>query len=183
MIGSDIALSYKLLRLVNSGYYSLPNPITSMTQALALLGLDQLRGWMTLLMMSRLENKPPELARQALIRARSSEQIARTLGTKSSEEFFLTGLFSVLDAYMDLPMQEAVKDMPISLPIRRALLFHEGMEGAVLTAVSQLERGNWQASLDLGLTPEQSNQIFANAITYSSRLTKQLIQTRDLNTH
>jgi c-di-GMP phosphodiesterase len=177
VIGSDVSLSYKLLRLVNSGYYSLPNPIVSMRQALVLLGLDQLRGWMTLLMMSQLQNKPHELATEALIRARMAEQIARTMGRKSSEGFFLTGLFSVLDAFMDLPMQDAVKDMPISLQIRQALLFHEGVEGAVLSAIHSFEQGDWQASLNLGLSPLQVNKIFANAVAYSTRLSRQLEQT------
>jgi c-di-GMP phosphodiesterase len=174
VIGSDVSLSYKLLRLVNSGFYSLPNPIVSMRQALVLLGLDQLRGWMTLLMMSQLQNKPHELATEALIRARMAEQFARSMGRKSSEGFFLTGLFSVLDAYMDLPMQDAVKDMPISLQIRQALLFHEGVEGAVLSAIHSFEHGDWQASLNLGLSPLQVNKIFANAVAYSARLSRQL---------
>ncbi len=174
VIGSDVSLSYKLLRLVNSGYYSLPNPIVSMRQALVLLGLEQLRGWMTLLMMSQLQNKPHELATEALIRARMSEQMARAIGRKSAEGFFLTGLFSVLDAYMDLPMQDAVKGMPISAQIRQALLFHEGVEGAVLSAIHSFEQGNWQASLDLGLSPLQVNTIFANAVTYSTRLSRQI---------
>jgi c-di-GMP phosphodiesterase len=174
VIGSDVALSYKLLRLVNSGFYSLPNQIVSMRQALVLLGLEQLRGWMTLLMMSQLQNKPHELATEALIRARMSEQMARTLGRKSTEGFFLTGLLSVLDAYMDLPMQDAVKDMPISDKIRQALLFREGMEGQVLTAIHSFEQGDWQASLNLGLSPLQVNKIFSNAVSYSTRLSRQI---------
>lgn len=173
VISSDVTLSYKLLRLVNSGFYSLPNPISSMRQTIAILGLDQLRGWMTLLMMSQLQNKPPELTTVALIRARMAEQIAQTLGWKPLEGFFLTGLFSVLDAYMDLPMQDAVKDMPISPQIRRALLTHEGREGAVLSAVYRFERGDLAAALALGLKPEQINQIFAGALNYSSRLSRQ----------
>ena len=170
----DVSLSYKLLRLVNSGYYGLPTTVGSLRQAFTILGLNQMRGWMTLLLMSRLQNKPHELATVALVRARMSELIARATNRKPFDGFFLTGLFSVMDAYLDKPISEAIADMPISPQIYRALTSFEGAEGSVLKAVESFELGNWQPTQDLGLVPEQMNHIFADAVAYASDLSKHI---------
>ena len=174
IIARDVSLSYKLLRLVNSGYYGLRTNVISLRQALAIIGLNQLRGWMTLLLMSRLQNKPHELSTVALTRARMAESFGRALGFAPVESFFLTGLFSVLDAYLDVPMSEAVKDLPIAPEISRALTTLEGKPGAVLAAIYQLEQGNFHLCLGLGLETNQINHIFADSVAYSTGLIRQL---------
>ncbi|MDO9122352.1 MAG: EAL domain-containing protein, partial [Anaerolineaceae bacterium] len=61
IIARDVGLSYKLLRLSNSGYYSFTTEVKSLRQAISLIGLDTMRGWMSLFLMSSLVDKPPEL--------------------------------------------------------------------------------------------------------------------------
>jgi len=173
-IGYDVALGYKLLRLVNSSAYALSSPVSSLRQAIAVLGLNQLRGWMTLLLLSRMGNKPNELAMTALVRARLAEKIAAALALKPVESYFLTGLFSVLDAFLDRPMQEAVQGMPISAEIRDALVTRAGALGEVLNAIMQLEQGDWQPCLNLGMRGDQLNEAFVAAVEYAGVLAKQL---------
>jgi c-di-GMP phosphodiesterase len=145
IIGMDINLGYKLLKLVNSAYYFMPSEISSIRQAIAILGMEQLRGWITLLLMMTVQNKPHELTVIALQRARMCEQLAKATHRKSPESYFLTGLISVLDALMDIPMTEIMEKLPLTPEIVDAVLHHEGEIGRVLQAVILYEQGDLAA--------------------------------------
>ncbi len=129
LISQDVGLSYKLLKLVNSGYYSLSTTVNSIRQAISLIGLSQLRGWMMLIMMSTVDDKPHELTSIALQRAKMCEMIGKTLGDSQAESYFLAGLFSVLDAIMDIPMSQVVASIPLTEDVVAALIDHEGKIG------------------------------------------------------
>ena len=143
IISQDVSLSYKLLRLVNSAYYSLSKTITSLEQAVALIGLNPLRVWMTLILMASVRNKPYELTTLALARAKTCELLAQAAGERQTDSYFLVGLFSILDALMDLPMQEAVTALPLADDIIEALVHQRGKLGEVLRLSMTYERGLW----------------------------------------
>ncbi|MCP8898820.1 EAL and HDOD domain-containing protein [Gilvimarinus xylanilyticus] len=145
IISRDPVLSYKLLRLVNSAAFGLPRQIESLRQALTLLGLKIIKNWIGLLAMAKLSDKPPELAVNALIRAKMCELMAAVqLPQAQCDTYFTTGLLSMLDAFMDAPLEQVLADIQLSDNLRRALLDFEGTEGKFLQAAITYERGQWQ---------------------------------------
>jgi EAL and modified HD-GYP domain-containing signal transduction protein len=174
LVAQDVSLSYKVLKLVNSSYYSLAKTITAIDQAIALIGMNQLRGWLTLLIMASIENKPHELTNIAMTRAKMCELVARSLRQNQTELFFLVGLFSVLDAMMDMPMQEALADLPLAEEVVTGLLEHKGPTGAVLLLVLAYERGEWDQLLKTSLSPDTLQQNYLDAIRWTAEVSASL---------
>lgn len=145
LIREDLSLSYKLLRLINSAFYALPQRIESIRQTLVLLGVQQIRSWVSLLTLSSLEDKPSELTVTAMVRAKMCEKLAEAAGQMNSDVFFTVGLFSTLDAMLDVPMEELLEGLSLAEDLRDALLGrHEGPMGDALNCVLAYERGRFE---------------------------------------
>ncbi|MEI8132273.1 MAG: HDOD domain-containing protein [Leptolinea sp.] len=168
IISQDVGLSYKLLRLVNSGYYSLADQVKSIQQAIALIGLQQLRSWLLLLMMASVDDKPHELTSIALQRAKMCEMLSKSLGEKQAESYFLIGLLSVLDAIMDIPMVQVVESLSLTPEITDALVNRRGKLGMVLTSVIATEGGNWDYVLQFGIKPDVWRNIYFESVKWSN---------------
>jgi EAL and modified HD-GYP domain-containing signal transduction protein len=143
IIGSDIGLSLKLLRYVNSAFFALPRTVGSVREALALLGVRTVRRWATVMMISAIPDVPDELVGQGLRRARMCEVLAGSALPDERETMFTIGLFSVADALLDAPMAEVLDTLPFTLEIQAALLRREGPKGELLSAVIAYERGDF----------------------------------------
>ncbi len=141
----DVSLSYKLLRLVNSSAFGLLSKVESVRQALVILGLEELRKWISLIIMRGLAgDKPDELIRISLIRAKMFESLGKMLSWQGSEDsLFLMGLFSCLDVLMDRPLAELLDGISIPESVKVALLLREGVFGFLFTLVLRYEEGNW----------------------------------------
>jgi c-di-GMP phosphodiesterase len=174
IVALDVTLGYKLLKLINSSFYSLSTPVTSIRQAISLIGFDQLRGWVTLLLMSAVQNKPHELTVIALLRAKMCELFARALNLPHPETFFLVGLMSILDALMDMSMAQLLTNLPLSQEIVDALLERKGSHGAVLTMVLAYEMGDWDTVMQSNLDCQTIHRIYLESIRWSNLLTKSL---------
>ena len=107
IIKRDMALSFKLLRYINSAYFGLSNKVSSIMHAITLLGAREFKQWASLVVMASMgSDKPDELVIQALIRGRFCESLAPMLGMKQrAQELFLMGMFSVIDAILDRPLR------------------------------------------------------------------------------
>jgi len=144
VVKQDVTLSYRLLKYINSAAFALRREVQSIEQALSLLGLNNIRRWLTLLTMTSLaENKPKELIRQALWRARFLEMLAREMGDKAIEDDFLTGLFSILDALLDCSMQESLVEISLAEHIYDGLIDANSAMGEKLAVAKALETGDW----------------------------------------
>ncbi len=142
LIARDVALSFRLLRYVNSAFFGLRGDVRSIGQALALLGVENVRRWATLSVLASIDDKPTELTVTALIRARFCELAgARLGGLGSPAELFTLGLFSVIDAMMDAPMHDVVASLPLADDVREALAQRKGKKGQLLDCVVALEAG------------------------------------------
>ena len=147
LISQDLALSYKLLRYINSAFFALRNEIQSIRHALVLIGEVEIKKWATLLSLSTMaEDKPFELMNHAAVRARMCEQIAVGLGAETRKsEYFLMGLFTVIDALLDRPLMEIMLEIPLVKDIKKALLRRgKSRHRVVLEAVLAYERGDWE---------------------------------------
>lgn len=153
IVSRDVILSYKLLRLINSPFYGRGNKIKSARQALVMLGLDEIKKWVTLLMLKESgKDKPDEIMRISLIRAKFSEKLAELLNYEERKsELFLMGLFSTLDAILDKPLQEVINYLPLERDIIDA--YSSGNNSTfsnILKVIKYYEQGKW-LEIDLAL--------------------------------
>ena len=167
VLSGDVTLSYRLLRLVNSAFFGLPRRVDSIRQAIVFLGQKVLKNWASLLVTAGVEDKPRELSRIAMIRARMCENIARESGGGDPDLAFTAGLFSTLDALMDLPMEEIVDQLPLGEPLRDALLRREGAAGQVLHWTLAYERWDWAAIDVERIDPAELEAAFLEAIEWA----------------
>jgi EAL and modified HD-GYP domain-containing signal transduction protein len=141
LIARDVALSFRMLRYVNSAMIGLRGEVRSIGQALALLGLDNARRWATLSALASVDDKPSELTLTALTRGRFCELAGQEADVAAGPELFTLGLFSVLDALMDVPLREATDLLPLADDMRDALVHRRGPMGELLELVAARERG------------------------------------------
>ncbi len=144
-IKRDPGISYKLLKYINSAFFSRPTEIKSIRHALNLLGEKEIRSFLMMLLLADLgAEKPEELIQTSVVMAKFCELLGKDLGSKVDEnELFTVGLFSMLDAIMDRPMELAIKGLPLSERIVKALLGEEDLYTDVLRLVKAYMRGDW----------------------------------------
>ena len=167
LISRDVALSYRILRAINTAAYGQVRPITSIQQAVRLLGVTAITRWTTLMLLTEVRDKPSELMTLAMVRATMCEQMAQTLAPNHVASCFLIGLFSVLDALLDRPMPEVLHALPLAEELQRALLDHAGSLGVILHSVLAYERGNWEEATRLGLDQNSLVDTYLHAIAWA----------------
>ncbi|MDB6105785.1 MAG: hypothetical protein JWO52_5784, partial [Gammaproteobacteria bacterium] len=167
LLSQDVSLSYRVLRCINSSYYGLPRKIDSIRQAIVLLGMTKLQELCALVALQGFDDRPPSLFVIAMTRARMCEQLAQLRGFRNRASFFITGLFSMLDALTGIPMGELVPELPLAVPVTRALLAEEGELGAALRSVRAYERGAWGQTPHGGLTPEMISAAYVEAVSWA----------------
>ncbi len=141
LVSHDVALSVRVLNHVNSAAWSLNHHVDSIREAVVYLGRDQVRNLAALMLMAQVERKPKELMVMALVRAKFCELLARACNEESPDVFFTAGLFSVLDALVDTPMEELLSELKVSDAMGDALLHHTGEIGEALELAKQIELG------------------------------------------
>lgn len=144
-VGSDVAMTYKLLQLVNNAATG-GRGVTSLEHALRLLGRQALARWVSLLLVSSLvtgDGTSREVAHVAMRRGRFAERTAQALGRDDDGVFFLVGLFSLLDALLDMPMAEAIEPLDLAPEVKRALVTGLGPYAVLLKLAESFERGDW----------------------------------------
>ena len=144
IISQDTALIISLLRLANTRSFN--SEITSVRGAVSMLGQKDLTRWIQTTVIEKLcSDKPNELMRLSLLRAKFAENLAPVFGmAMRSQELFLTGLFSILDIILDCSMEEALSMVRVSGKIRAALLEHTGSLAEVLHFIVKYESAEWQ---------------------------------------
>jgi EAL and modified HD-GYP domain-containing signal transduction protein len=170
IIQRDVSLSYKLLRFINSAAFGIPNEIHSIRHALNLLGVNEFKKWISLVLLSQIgSDKPNELMINSLIRAKFCELTADNIGQKAkASHFFLMGLFSLIDAFLDHPKAEILRELPIPGDVKAAVLGKErqGKLSQVLRLIAHYEQSKWdtvaRAAAQLNI-PE--NKILSHYLT------------------
>ncbi len=144
IIGRDTALTISLLKMVNK--MTVSSGITTIRHAAAMLGQAELRKWINTAVVNELyADKPSEITRLSLLRAKFAEKLAGIFGMENkAEELFLMGLFSVLDVILEKPMEEALEMVMVAGEIRNALIRHSGPLAPVLELMTHYETAGWQ---------------------------------------
>ena len=172
IIRTDGAMIVGLLRIVNSAFYGMNRKIRTAREAIALLGLQRIRAWVTLLSVASLEDKPEELLRSAMIRARMAELLALRTDQDKPDTFFMVGVLSMLDAVLDLPMSEIVSELPLFKEMEQALLERQGRMGRALHCIEAQERGVWSHVQYAGLSQESIQECWLEAIEWAKHMNR-----------
>ena len=172
IIETDVKLCYRLVRV--SSYQRDEEMISSITKALIRMGMKQLERWISVLMLQDLAaNKPLELMKISLIRSKFAEYIAENSSFENrKEEFFITGLFSLLDVILDSTMEDALAGIAISEDIINALIYNQGSFMPVGHLIFNYELADWDkveefASL-VGIDETILSQGYLEAISWTT---------------
>ncbi|HEY1715478.1 MAG TPA: HDOD domain-containing protein [Solirubrobacteraceae bacterium] len=170
LVARDVALSFRMLRYVNSAFFGVRSEVRSIGHALALLGLDNARRWATLSVLASVDDKPTELTLTALTRARFCELAGAELELAGGSELFTLGLFSVVDALMDTPMQDVVESLGLADDMREALVHRRGPLGELLDAVAAREQGENGA----GLALPHADELYLRSVIWANTAAESL---------
>lgn len=173
LIKRDVSISYKLLRYINSAYFRRLKEISSIKQAIVLLGEVGIKRFLSLITMTRLaSNKPDELIRSSVIRARFCELLGKGCGAREDiSELFTLGLFSLIDAILDSPMELLMNRLPLSDDLKKALISRQGKLSPYLELVCAYEAGKWdeisQIARDLGISELKLPEYYIDSVVWS----------------
>lgn len=163
----DPVLAYHLLRLVNSLGMGMEKRISSFSQAILILGRQQLKRWLNLMLFaaSKDDHRSAMLLARVAVRARSMELLARAAGFDRTKQdlAFMAGMFSLLGILFGLPLVDVIKPLHLGDALSGALLRHEGETGGLLQAIKAAECAD-SASLSRLLDGMQINAAGFNQI-------------------
>ena len=169
-ISQDPQLSFQLLRIINSAAFARQRKVQSLREAVMLLGLQQLRTWIMVIALADDASKPPELLQTLLVRARLCENIMRKSSAARADAAFLMGLFSGLDALLDIPLEVLVTRLPLAEDVQAALTHHEGDLGLLLKNAIAFERAQWQDFAPHKLSAEDWQQHYFAALKWANEV-------------
>ncbi len=170
----DPALSYRLLRYINSPAIGLRRTIESIGHALVLLGHDQIYRWLTLLLFTggKVEARSQALLRNALVRARFTESLGRDkLAPNERDGLFIVGIFSLLDALLNIPMAKALEGLHLPQAVVDALTGRGGIYAPYLRLALACEHFDQTAiaasAAEIGIDADSVNLAHVNALIWS----------------
>lgn len=173
-LSQDPQMGYKLLRLVNSAAFARVAKCSSLQQAIAMLGLNHIRSWATLLALGNLEDKPIALRQTSLERAILCEKLGEQIGQHANHEYYTVGLFSMLDAFLDRPILEIIKSLNLTEDMETAILSNTSDLGLTLHTAkcfqeARLDDLKLEALNHYGLTLETMDSLYKESLQLADK--------------
>jgi c-di-GMP-related signal transduction protein len=175
-IKHEASLTFRLLRYLNSAAFGLRSEIHSVPHALSLLGERELRKWIAVVSVGVLaDGKPDELMIVPLVRGRFCELLAPLAGMAGhSNDLFMMGLLSVMDAILDRPLDSILAELPVRGEIKDALQARTGLYWQLLELAIAHERADWEKVSALasktGMKEDQVSALYLTAVDWSTAL-------------
>ena len=175
----DVSLSYKLLRFINSPGIGVPKKISSIKQALVLIGLNETRKWMHVLALREIAGTSANGRIQALVdfsltRAKVCELMAKREGKKNPDEYFLAGMFSLMNVIMSSEWEDILPLIPLSDKVASTLLGVRTSITPYLEVAKAIERFDWKRlevlTQELGFSYEELSVVCYEANRWSQNL-------------
>jgi EAL and modified HD-GYP domain-containing signal transduction protein len=176
IISTDVGVTYKLLRYINSAHFYLLREVTSVRQAIQYLGADEIRRFVSLVIISEVAaDKPEELIRLSIIRARFCELLAMAAdSSQETSKFFLLGLFSLLEPLLDTPIDNVMQKLPLADALKEALIEQKGVLFPYLEIVTEYERGELEKCIEVihavGVDEEEVSSFYMEAVHFAGSL-------------
>jgi c-di-GMP phosphodiesterase len=146
IIQTDLSISYRLLKYINSARFSLRGKIESIQRAVNMLGRQNLRQWLQVVILSDINStdKGQELVRISVLRGRFLQLLAASHPAPfSPDSMFVMGFFSMLDAILDQHMDQVLGEISLDQDIKTTLVDHQGPNFAWIGLLNELDRGSW----------------------------------------
>ena len=145
VVSQDANLSFKLLQYINSAAFASTRKIGSLREAIVRLGQGKIKQLVNIMSLTAASDKPSELMQISMIRAKMCELIAQELKLPNASSFFTVGLFSTLEAVLDMSWESLFQTLPLTDDLKNALMRYEGSMGEVLQNTIHYEVGDWQS--------------------------------------
>lgn len=186
IISVDATLTYGLLRIANSRYFSMRSKVTNVRQAIMTIGLSELKQWVYLLSASNAENQMDEGAeeflRLSLMRANFCSSLmnyAKNMPISKSDAY-LMGMFSTLNYLIDAPLEEILQQIPLCQEVKDALLHHKGRCGMLYDLAVSYERADWSQidhlAGELGIQTNLLTSLYFNCMEDVNRIWAEITQ-------
>lgn len=180
----DASLTYRLLRYINSSAFSFREKIVSVRQAITLLGFEQLRHWLRLILYSDVlgGHSNPEMLRMALQRALFLDKLGSVVAVDGNqkESLFLVGMFSLLEVILKTPMAIILKDLPLSENLKSALLKEEGEYANYLYLSEAIEKFDFEKAENYSDILNISGEVVLEAFQDASEMSDYLMNQASL---
>ena len=173
VIMSDVSIAHRCIKYLGSAAFGWQAPITSIHQALVLLGEQQTRRWVSLISLAELANdKPAELLVTSAVRAKLCNGLASEVGMIDRRaDLFLMGAFSLIDTMLDQPMADVLAQLPLDGDLKTALRGRSNALRPVLEFVQAYDHCDWEdcgrLALELGLDDRKVTTIYRDAVAWA----------------
>ncbi|RDW15529.1 EAL and HDOD domain-containing protein [Oceanobacillus chungangensis] len=177
IIETDISLSIKLLRLINSPMVGSIYEIKSIKQAIAYLGFNELNKWIFLLSLrervNQKENRLDEVMKICFIRAKISELIAVYKGKRAeASSYFLVGLLSLIDTLMKQPLDKLMSELPLDNEIKDTIIGKHTQYSDIFHLTLTMERADWGElnilANKVGISQRKLFEIYKEALRWTN---------------
>ncbi len=176
----DVTLSFKLLRYANSAIFKRRSEISTIRQAIVVLGQAELKRFLAVLFTAQVNsNKPVELIRLSMCRANFCDEISRSHNKlKDPSMGFLAGMLSLMDAILDEAMDSVMEKLPLSKEIKDALVLKEGTLASYIELIRHYEKAEWDAANTLveklGLDAEKIPSFYHSSVQWANEHVNEL---------
>ncbi len=176
IIQQELSLTYKLLRYINSPFFGVRVKIKSVDQALAMLGEENIRKWLSMVAMANLAREgTPELPRNSFLRATLCESLGIEAGLiERRNEAFMVGLFSMIDVVLSRPMPDILPELHLPDDVEAALRGDDNVLRRLLGLAVRYDRGQWDKIPALasaaGLAEDRLPALYLEAVSRVHKL-------------
>lgn len=182
IISRDVTLAFSVIKMVNSAYFALRNRVRSVKQALVVLGLGQLKQWAYLLSFHESDDEmSAEMIKTSFLRANFCQELsacAHKVNIAKSDAY-LMGMFSTLGLLLEVPLEEALKELPIVDEVRDALLNGTGEYAPLYNLVLAYEKADWQGvskcAEEIGISSNLVSQKYFECVEYVNNIWNSLL--------
>ncbi|WP_022670539.1 EAL and HDOD domain-containing protein [Hippea alviniae] len=175
LISGDFYLHSKILALVNSPFFGLKTKITSVKNAVSLLGTDKTKKWLNILYISKLaENKPEELVILSTVRAKFASLLAKNFSI-DEEDAYMLGMYSLIDSLLGVTMEKALSEFEyLEEEIKEALLGKDNRFRELLNFIELYEKGDFDKAKEImdkfDLIPQNINLNYFEAVEFADSI-------------
>jgi EAL and modified HD-GYP domain-containing signal transduction protein len=174
-VGQDVAMSFRILRYLNSPIHALTRRVESIRHAITLVGTNLIRQWASVIWLESIEDKPRELMVMSMVRAQMCQQLGTAMGCKNLDQFFTVGLLSLLDVLLDRPMATVLEELPLVEEVKEALLNRKGPMGSALNCIRAYERCDWESTSCTNLDGKKIREAYLGSLSWSRTVVRELV--------
>ncbi|WP_313187281.1 EAL and HDOD domain-containing protein [Lacrimispora sp.] len=191
VISHDAALSYALLKIVNSAYFALRRRVSSIRQALVTMGISQLKQWVYLLSFNNdfeIDESREAMLKLSFLRANYAMVLSDHIKDLPiiRSEVYMMGMFSTLQYMIDAPLDEILEEVPVAQEIKDALLKQEGICGSLYKLILSYENADWKAvkslSNELGIPSSLLAQTYMDCVETVNEIWEGVVSNVDRET-